>query len=77
VSVEKRQLPSHGYFLVHGSWQTDSQMSEQTGVQRKKRKKNFAQALLEAYNPFGTLSRVGLNPIKLAHNPSRPDGRLN
>jgi len=74
VSVEKRQLPSHGYFLVHGSWQTDSQMSEQT---ERKEKKIFAQALLEAYNPFGTLSRVGLNPIKLAHNPSRPDGRLN
>jgi len=49
-------------------------MSEQT---ERKEKKIFAQALLEAYNPFGTLSRVGLNPIKLAHNPSRPDGRLN
>jgi len=25
---------------------------------------------------FGALSRLGLDPIKLAYNPSRPDGWL-
>jgi len=27
-------------------------------------------------SPFGALSRRGLDPIKLAYSPSRPDGRL-
>jgi len=27
-------------------------------------------------SPFGALSQRGLDPIKLAYNPSRPNGRL-
>ena len=32
---------------------------------------------VEAHPPFWTLSRRGLNPIKPAYDPDRPDGRLN
>jgi len=47
-------------------------------VEKKKKKISRRQLapLRGSLSPFGALSRQGLDPIKPAYIPSRPDGRL-
>jgi len=66
-------------YLVTDWWQKELQWQDWRRKTKKKKKISHRprRSICVGTHPlWGTLSQRGLNPIKLAYNPSRPDGQL-
>jgi len=55
---------------------TKDELTAQILVRRRNRFSQRSRSVRGSSSPLGALGRQGLNPIKLAYNPSRPDGRF-